>query len=158
MASPITQKDKQLAEEFVEQRKQLILQLQQSKGLKASGVSATLLHTAQPKDGLTQLIDGSGYFEFQDFGRSFGKFPPFKAIYEWLAFKKYGLQWSTEKQRRSLAWAIMISIAKKGTHTFRNKPTGVLTEAINEQSLKDLISKMVSIKGPEIASEIKRIF
>lgn len=150
--------DNQLVEDFVNKRKELILQLYESKGLKASGLSGRLLHVNQ-NNNVSQLVDKAGYFEFEEFGRSPGNAPPFKKIYDWLAFQKYGLTWKDEAQRRSLAWAILMKIKKQGTYTYRTKkPTGVLSEAINRQSLEELVKNLIAKKSSEIKTDITRLF
>lgn len=153
----INETEKNLLEEFVNSRRALILSLQSSKGILASGVSASLLRTEQSGN-IAQLIDAAGYFEFQEFGRRPGGMPPFKKIYDWLAFQKYGLKYANDKERHSLAWAIMMKIRKSGTHThITAKPTGVLSESLNDQLLHDFISKLASHKASEIRTDISRL-
>jgi hypothetical protein len=153
----INQSEKNLLEEFVNGRRALILSLQSSKGLQASGLSASLLRTEQSGN-IAKLIDAAGYFEFQEFGRRGGGMPPFKAIYDWLQFKKYGLNYANDKERKSLAWAIMMKIRKSGTHThITQKPTGVLSESLNDQLLHDFIIKLASHKASEIKTDILRL-
>jgi hypothetical protein len=153
----ITQTEKDLMEEFVDSRRSMILSLQQSKGLQASGLSASLLRTEQ-EGNIAQLIDAAGYFEFQEFGRRPGGMPPFKAIYDWLAFQKYGLKYANDKERHSLAWAIMMKIRKRGTHThISQKPTGVLSESLNDQLLNEFIGKLSAYKASEIKTDILRL-
>jgi hypothetical protein len=161
--------EQELIREFVEKQMEGIIHMQESKGLKASGESAQMLRV-NLENNIAQLIDGAGYFEFEEFGRGAGKAPPVQKIYEWLAFKKYGLDYeqvstgealrgvTADKKRHSLAWAIMKKIQKKGTHTHINgHPTGVLSEVINQSALQELMSKIALKKSSEIRTDISRL-
>ncbi len=146
-----------IVSDFMEQRRLKILQLQESKGLKASGLSARLLTTNEQGD-VFQLVDQAGYFDTQEFGKAPGSFPSFQKIYEWLALKKYGLNWTTELQRRRIANAIIIKIKRQGTFTYRRKkPTGVLSEAINKESLNDLIESLLDKNSTDVITDVTKI-
>ena len=158
-----------LVELFLEQERLDIIASQTTKNLKASGDSAASLRTVQTANG-GQLVDESGSFEYQEFGRGPGKAPSFDVIYEWLKYKKYGLNYehlttgeglrgiTTDTKRRQLAWAIVQKIKKKGTYThIRNKPTGVLTDSINDQNLLQLQDNIADKYSTEILSDIQGI-
>jgi hypothetical protein len=161
--------DQELIRAFVEKQMQSIISLQESKGIKASGESSQLLRI-NLENNIAQLIDGAGYFEFEEFGRGAGKAPPVQKIYEWLAFKKYGLDFTqvttgealrgvtADKKRHALAWAIMKKIQKKGTHTHINqRPTGVLSDVINQSALQELMNRIAIKKTSEIKTDISRL-
>ncbi len=160
-----SQEDNRLTFEFMEKRRLQVIAIQASKGLKASGFSASQLHSEQSGN-LTQLVDSAGYFEFEEFGRKAGKAPPWKKILEWVKLQKYGITTASqgpagfnEKEQERLAWAIVMKIKKKGTYThIRRTPTGVLSEAINQQFLNELISNLTKSKAAEIKTDILRIF
>lgn len=143
--------------DFFEKRRQNIIALQESKGLKASGLSARLLRTNEDGNRF-QLIDAAGYFQQQEFGKRPGN-TPFQAIYDWLQYKKYGFQWKDERQRRSMAWAILITHRRHGTFTYRKKTqTGVLSESINDALLSELLTKLAERKVVEVKSDVSGIF
>lgn len=143
---------------FMEKRRQLIIRLQKEKGLKASGFSAGQLNVRE--DGSTfNLVDSSGSFEYQEFGRRAGKAPPFQKIYDWLQYKKYKLDYKDDEERVSIAWGIITKIKKEGTYTHRtNKPTGVLEEAISKEATQELTQAIAKNRALEIKTDIKRIF
>lgn len=62
------------------------------------------------------LIFGSPvpYAAAVEFGRKPGKMPPVAEIYRWIVQK--GIAPATQKETRSMAWAIAKGIAAKGTH------------------------------------------
>ncbi len=153
----ISESDKILLGELTERLTNNIIALQISKGLKASGESAALIRQ-KLEDNIAQIIDGTGSFEFQEFGRAEGKAPPFRKIYEWLAFQKYGIKFSNDKQRTGIAWAITKKIAKKGTFThISGKNTGVLVDALNQQHIREFMQKLSTKKASEISTDISRI-
>lgn len=151
-----SQEENRLAQEFVDKRRLLILSLYESKGLKASGLSGQLLQSRR-EDNKFQIVDQAGYFEFQEFGRASGKAPPFQSIYQWLAYQKYGLKWKDEAQRKQMAWAIVAKIKRSGTLTYRTKPTGVISESINEQLINEFMEKLGAVRATEIATDISRL-
>lgn len=147
--------DIELVEKFLEQERLAIIASQQTKGLTAHGSSAASLRTERTATG-GQLIDGSGSFEAQDFGRSPGKMPPFAAIFQWLELKKYGLTYKNETERRALAWRIMQKIKRKGSYTFiRKKPTGVLTDNLNAENLSPLLDALAEKYMTKVLSDLQ---
>lgn len=157
MAGEITPEEQKLLSGFIESRRKQIIEAQGSKGLKASGNSAKMLH-ANLVGSIAQLVDGSGYFEFQEYGRKAGGAPPFQKLYEWLAFKKYGIEYKDDKQRRSIAWALQKKIRDKGTYTsIRNQPTGVITDALNRAALNELLGQITRTRANKVSTDIKRL-
>jgi len=153
----ISDSDRVLLEELTDDLADNIIALQISKGLKASGESADKLRR-EVKESIAQIIDATGSFEFQEFGRAEGKPPPFKRIFDWLAFQKYGIKYESEKQRTGIAWAITKKIAKKGTFThITGKNTGVLVEALNRQRINEFMEQLSIHKKTEISTDISRI-
>lgn len=135
---PVNATDAQLIREFLDTLRKEIIAAQKNKGLTASGKSAELL-AVEATDGYGELIDGSGSFVYQEYGRGAGKQPPFLpvgVIYEWLKYSKYGLTYQDDKERKSLAFAISRKIAKQGTFTHRQKKqTGVLTDILTKERI-----------------------
>lgn len=158
MATQVDQAAKLASVRFMQKKKIQIIQLQKEKGLLASGKSASQLRVDENGNKF-ELIDGGGSFEVQDFGRHPGKYPPFEAIYLWLGYQKYGLTWTNEASRRSLAWAIVKKIKREGTYTYRiKKPTRVLQDAINDNEFIELKDELVSITTAAIRTDIQRIY
>jgi len=150
-------KDLELIETFLESERLSIIASQQTKGLKAHGSSAAALRTEMFTTG-GALVDGTGTFEVQEFGRSPGRMPPFAASYQWLELKKYGLTFKNETERRALAWRIMIKIKRKGSYTFiRKKPTGVLSENITQERLDPLIEALADKYMLQIVTDIENL-
>jgi len=148
--------DLKLIENFLEQERLAIIASQQTKGLKAHGSSAAALRTEQTSEG-GQLIDGTGTFEFQEFGRNPGRMPPWNAIYQWLELKKYGLVWDNDTQRRALAWRIAMKIKRKGSYThIRKKPTGVLTDTLSQENLDPLLEALAEKYQTQVLSDVQR--
>lgn len=161
--------DQQILSNFADTLIQKIKDLEKQKNLRASGKTAEGL-TKKTSDKQLQVIDKTGVFEIEEYGRKPGKKPPFKAIYDWLQYEKYNIKWSVvntggalrgvtaESQRKSIAWAIVNKIGKKGTYTHRTNPTGVLSEVINEESMQNLKGQIFQGKIDEIRTEIKRLW
>lgn len=144
-----------------------IITEQEVTGVKASGESAKKLRveTTQVVNGQIvrgDLIDGSASFRYQEDGRGPDSDSPAKIvgglwgkIYTWLRYKKYGLEWSTTKDRIGLAWAITKKIQKYGTYTyFEGEPTGVLSKPLDDEKFRSLREKILTIEN---VTEIKDI-
>lgn len=130
--------------------------VQIKKGIIASGKSAKSLRIeTTPTSG---TLYGESYFYQQQNGRKAGKMPPVKPIYNWLAYKKYGLSYKNDKQRKSLAFAIALNMKKKGTLISRNKSKGLEFEKIIEKETKIFADNLKNdIKNRFIANVKKSI-
>lgn len=148
----------ELIKEFFEQRKQAIIRLQQEKGIKATGKSAAKL-TVVATDNRYQLIDKAGYFEQQETGTPPPGTSKFQDIYEWLSLKKYGINWKSEEDRRRIAERIVDNHQRLGSYLWRRKRlSGVLSEALNDQGLDILLTKLADRKVTEVKTDILGIF
>lgn len=158
--------ERQLLLGFFDDLRQAIIKKQAEKGIRASGKSAEALRVDfDPATKTASLIDGSGYFRFEEYGRrptgtgaSAGTPTLQQAIYDWLEFRKYGLSYANDKERTSLSWAISKKIHAEGTLTYRlQQPTGVITEVINNEMLKPLVEALnreyaIAIKSDVVAN------
>lgn len=157
MLGPFDQIGYDLISQFVNESRVLLIDSQRSKGLLASGKSAAALQVTIRQD-FGQLIDSAGYFYFQEFGRKPGKMPPFKAIYDWLEFNKYGFTYSSEKDRIRKTFAIMNSIRKKGTYTHQNGQTNVVSDVVNQNRINSLLQSMAAKYKATAKSDIVQTF
>lgn len=160
----IAKEDLDLIKTFLEEEKQAVIDAQILRGIRATGESAGMLRTGEIANG-GQLIDGSGRMIFQEIGRgpskgdSSGSGSLKDQIYIWLELKKYGLNWSNDKQRDQLAWSIANKIHRRGTYTFiKGKPTGVLSDSINERRIELLMEKFTKKYSDKVTSDIIGIF
>ena len=128
----------------------------------ASGNFAEFINTAQS----VELHSDPDWVEFTKYGTDYttaldkGVAPGpsvglDKAIYDWLAYKKYGLAWETEKQRKRLATSISDRIQALGSYKYRNanaqtttiadalgKSYPVLMEGLNQATFETLDMKI----------------
>jgi hypothetical protein len=133
---------------------------QQAKGLKASGASARSLRVENSGDKTVRLIDGSGSFRFQDSPgrgpttRGASNIPLWKRIYDnWLPYKKHGFSYNSDKERKSLAFAIATVIHKKGNFIHRtNQQTNVVSEVVNSSRTALLREQVGTIYARQIKS------
>ena len=100
----------------------------------------------------------AGYYEPIDKGRGRNRSNTgglWQAIYEWLEFKKYNLNWNDEKERRSIAHAIVRNMAKKGSYKFRNTSaqTNIFESAI-QATLPSLVKDLVTQKELSVRSNV----
>ena len=147
--------DLDLIKEFIGKVKYDLIRSQKEKGIVASGKSAKLLRAEFPDENTGLLIDGSGSFYYQEFGRAKGKMPPYQAIYDWLEYKKYGFTYKDDKERKSLTWMIMSSIRKKGTYAhYKHKPTNVVRDALSSERIQELKKKIAARFLSEVRSDI----
>lgn len=152
---------------FLAKVREKIIALQKDKGLRASGASAAAMREEVVEENKTGLLlDPLGYMEFEEYGRgptgSGGKGTDLtlqQRIYQWLEFRKYGFNWINEKQRLRFSWAIAMKIHKRGTLThITGRPTGVLTEAINQDQIEQLGKELGRMYAVEIESDIVKEF
>lgn len=138
----LTENNRKAIEQFLEKLRLEVIRSQESKGIKASGRSAGLLRVESNQLG-GMLIDGAGTFYYQEYGRRAGKAPPLSAIYAWLEYKKYGLDYANFKERMSLAYRIRNKIARVGTEPARKgKPTKVLTDVIVKEQVDSFVNTL----------------
>lgn len=138
----------------------------EAKGLDASGVLLASIKF-EPKrlgDILRFQLTMADYYQWVDEGRKPGKFPPLKAILEWMRFKGIvprnarGKKINNERARRGLAYVIARSIARKGTiKRFGHKGSNFYTEVIpSEKVFVDKVVKRLSIAAKQdILVELK---
>lgn len=149
----ITKEDTELLSDYLLERSDYIKSLQVSKNLYASGRSAEGLHVVI-ENNVGQIVDETGYFQFQEDGRPPG-WVNYRDIYDWLQYRKYGIDWDSDHERISISIAIANKIMKTGSFTYRNKiHTGVISDAVNEFSLQGFISVLSERKSIEIKSDI----
>lgn len=105
------------------------------KNINASGKASNSLRSEITPD--NYKLFGAGYIDFAEIGRGKNKNETgglWQGIYDWLQYKKYGIDYRDDKQRRSITFAIMKTIAKKGTYKHRNpsKRTNVIPGAVEK--------------------------
>jgi hypothetical protein len=146
----------EIIHEFMEGQRQAVIDLQQRKGIKASGKSADGLRVITKQEGTmitSELVDTEGYFQYQEEGRGPGRYSPVQKIYEWLSYQKYGLTYANDRERRSLAFAIAKTHGEKGSKTFREGGrSGVISESGFEDGIKSLGQKLSRFHEAKITS------
>lgn len=135
---------------------------QKEKGLRASGASIAAVRVVSPSDNVGQIIDPLDVFKYQDSpGRGAtkggGDGSLKKIIYDWLLYKKYGLNWITDIQRKSMAYYISRKIHERGTFiNITKKKTNLLPDAINNEKLKELSQTLAKKYGTILGSVIAK--
>ncbi len=133
-----------LQEEF-ESIKSDLIQRHNDLGMKASGLWESELEiTIEKSDGrMTARLSGIGYTEQLVYGRKPGKFPPIKAIEQWILDK--GINLENNIKASSLAFLIARKIAKEGTKYFRDGGTDLIQSVITPERIQQIISKVREI-------------
>ena len=82
-----------------------------------------------------------------------------QAIYDWLQYKKYGLTWTTDNERKSIAHAIVTNISKRGSYKFRNKSkqTDIFESAI-QSTLPTLFKNIVTQKEISVRTQVIKAY
>ena len=109
----------------------------QAQNVNASGNASRSLRSEITKN--TYKLFGASYIEPAEKGRGKNQSNTgglFAGIYNWLQYKKYGITYSDDKERRSIAFAIMKKTANEGSYKFRNpaKRTNVIETALKDVS------------------------
>lgn len=81
----------------------------------------------------------------------------FQGLYNWLEFEKYGFKWKpNERKRKALAFALMKTIAKKGSAKFRGqiRKTSIISDAL-DKNIPEAIKQIITQKTISITSQIK---
>lgn len=157
--------DKEIIDQWFEETMKGVIESQTEKGLRASGESAKKLRVGFEEVGefiaRGQLIDGSGSFGVQEYGRKGGKVPKRFAhiIYDWLAYKKYGITYKNTRERRAIAYQIAKKIALKGTYThINNQQTNVLYDNINQTRVNSISETFAKKYSSDLLTDIKGLF
>lgn len=146
--------DQEAITQLLQSVKANIVRLQADKGLKASGQSALSLRIeSRPDQG--ELL-GASYFIEQEQGRKPGQIGDVKGLYDWLAYHKYGISYTSDKARWSIAWAIARKQAREGSYTFRHGPTGVLSEALTEEMMQQFTDSVALSTIDGLLDELKK--
>lgn len=134
-----------LAVEFEAIKKDLIAKHNQLK-MKASGKweSSLKVDVLETQDLYIARIYGEHYTEQLVFGRKPGKFPPIKAIEQWI--KDKGIAGIGKKiSVSSLAFLIARKIAKEGTKYFRDGGTDLVSSVYTPERIQSIIDKVREI-------------
>jgi len=133
-----------LDEEF-ESLKADLIQRHRDLGMKASGLwESELAIEIESNDGRTTArLSGLKYTEQLVFGRKPGKFPPIKAIEQWIIDK--GITLENNIKASSLAFLIARKIAKEGTKYFRDGGTDLIESVITPERIQSIISRVREI-------------
>lgn len=152
---------KSIMQQFFDELKKDVANNIDAKGLTASGATKASLRVEVGNN--FGVLFGASHIEALEIGRGKTKSSGGgtgkslrEQIYEWLAFKKYGLNWKDEKERKSLSFAISTNIHKKGTLIHRSgKYTGVLSEIIMKERINSLHSKISEFYMFNISTQLK---
>ncbi len=133
-----------LQEEFDSLKSDLI-QRHRDLGMKASGLweSELAIEIEQSDGRMTARLYGLSYTEQLVFGRKPGKFPPIKAIEQWIIDK--GISLENNIKASSLAFLIARKIAKEGTKYFRDGGTDLIESVITPERIQAIISRVREI-------------
>lgn len=117
----------------------------QQKNINASGNASRSLRSEITEK--SYILFGADYIEAAEKGRGKNRSSTgglFNGVYNWLQYKKYGITYRDDKERRGIAFAIMKKIAKEGSYKFRNpaKQTNVIEQAI-ESINKDIVKEFI---------------
>jgi len=155
--------DQELAEQFLNNIRADIITRHVSLGQRASGETISKLRAVSTP--LGGILFGPAHIFALDRGRGptrgggGGGESLQKRIYDWLAFSKYGLSYSDNKQRTSLSWAIATKIHKKGTNLFqRGGGSGLLTNLVTSQRLDALTGAFLDNKSIEFRTAVLKNF
>lgn len=80
-------------------------------------------------------------------------------IFDWLQFKKYGINYENTQERKSISFAIAKTIHEKGTKLFRDRAnSGLLTDIITANRLAAMTGAFGRNKATGITSDILPAF
>ena len=105
-------------------------------------------------------IYANEYVYYVIYGRKPGRQPPYQVIRDWIDDK--GIQpdsGNTDKDKDSFAWAIVKSMAKKGTtiyRTFGGVDNGLFSEIFDTESLVQLQDDLVDASMVEYESNLDK--
>lgn len=119
-------------EALIAYRKVLVDALVNSEGYRKAKAFGTFERFVQSDASATitperYIQKGTAYTSSLDVG--FKHTSPVDAIYDWLGLRKYGFKYSNDKERRSLAWAIVTNQKKDGG-SFKRRNTSARTDIV----------------------------
>ena len=120
-------------------------------GTNASGETSRSLKSELVTDKRLQ-VSGKEFIYVVETGRKAGKMPPVSKIKAWLETGKINIQGSID----GAAWAISKKIANEGSSLFRKGGReDIITPAISDQRVDDLIDQLATASELEIANTIQ---
>jgi len=133
-----------------------------AKGITASGATARSLRGQIQKERYT--LFGREFFLSVDFGRGpYRGGPPsemWATLYEWVGYKKYGITYGNDKERKSITWAIYNKMQRDGSFKFRNKDkrTQVVETAIQKSlpTVTAALANFYTANVRDIVTEFKK--
>ena len=128
-----------LLQEFENIKADLIIAYDQ-KGMRASGKFADNLEVIQTTRGVQ--LWGENYAQQLETGRQAGKFPPIKAIAQWIEDKGIASRLNGEITKNQLAFLIARKIAREGWKREGFGGVELISEVITEQRIQSIIDKV----------------
>jgi len=99
------------------------------------------------------------YTAFIDRGKPPGAWPDIKALEKWVERKKYGITYSSESEKKSIAYLIARKQAKEGSYKFRpenkSERTNIVEQAI-KQSLPIFEQELGRVQTRWFESEVQK--
>lgn len=137
---------------YLERLKLKLIAKYEELGLKASGSYADELEPSVEGDKL--IMYGAFHSQFMEHGREPGKFPPRKAIEEWIENKK-SLPSIFKEKKSQFAFLIARKIAKEGIKVPNTHNAGGVITSVVEDFLATDIQMMLDELGEIYLSRIK---
>lgn len=83
--------------------------------------------------------------------------PNFRGIYDWVGLKKYGISYSTQQERKGIAWAIYNKHKQKGSFKFRNpsQRTDMINQSL-DQAVKEWLPTLTFDRTQSVASQVQQ--
>ena len=142
-----------LKTEFDKLRQELITKHEQL-GMKASGQWVETVENRSQR--LSGQLWGQHYTEQLVNGRKPGKFPPIKAIEEWILDKNIPI--TGKIKISSLAFLIARKIAKEGTKYYQQGGTDLVETVITPERIQSIIDKVSEFHINNFVSEVTGVF
>ena len=123
-----------------ESLKKDIIELYDSKGMRASGGFADSLEVITDKN--TSKLKGNNYAEQLEYGRKKGKFPPIEDIRQWIKDKGIINNIKGNITISSLAFLIARKISKQGWKRQRHGGVDLISSIVTEKRMQSIINKV----------------
>jgi hypothetical protein len=119
-------------------------------GMRASGkwASSHEIEVIEKPERLTATLKAEKYTEQLQFGRKPGRFPPLKAIENWIIDKGFNF----DIPIKSLSFLIARKIAKEGTKYYQKGGTDLVDSVVTDERMQDIINKLAPVYGDIIRS------
>lgn len=152
--------NRELYSKYLERLRIKLIQKYDELGLRASGKYEEALETEITGNGNTLIMWGANHAYYMEHGRGTGKFPPRKAIEDWIE-RKQGIPQEWKDKKKQWAYVIARKIATEGITVPNEHNKGEVIQSVVDDflanDLYEMLDELGIVWGKQIESDVINI-